>query len=322
MVMNFLIVKRTTPLYNIGKTLKKAVQTMIELLMKSSDNLETLLSVYPLESEIHVHFEAGIYQQKCRLKHHHLKLFGSKVGITKFVNADYSYKMHTDGLLYNTFRTYTMMLLGDDVELYDIEIENTSGFGFTIGQAVALHVLSMTARFVRCKLTGHQDTLFVGPLPTDLCERYDHFLPLEERTTSQTHHHFIDCTISGDVDFIFGSGTAYFESCHIIATSKGYIAAPSTDGATPYGLIFDRCIITSLSTEDDVYLARPWRDHGSAIFINCDFHGRFHPDRFEPWGKSFMRFLEYPYVQSSNSLPLSKEEGKRLKQYLSLHFNR
>ncbi len=322
MVMNFLIVKRTTPLYNIGKTLKKAVQTMIELLIKPTDDLETLLSGYPLDSEIHIHFEAGTYQQKCRLMHHHLKLYGSREGITKFVNADYSYKMHRDGLLYNTFRTYTMMLLGDDVELYDIEIENASGSGFTIGQGVALHVLSKTARFVRCKLIGHQDTLFVGPLPIDLCERYDHFLPLEERTPSQTHHHFQACTIVGDVDFIFGSGTAYFESCHIIAKSKGYIAAPSTDVSFPYGLIFDRSTITSLSTEHDVYLARPWRDHGSAIFLNCNFQGKFHPNRFEPWGKSFMRFFEYPYVHSSVGLPLIKEEEERLKQYLSLHFNR
>jgi pectinesterase len=322
MVMNFLIVKRTTPLYNIGKTLKKAVDTMIELFLKPDDDIQSIVNQYPLDEEIQIHLEAGVYTQKCRLKHNHLKLFGSTTGVTRIENADYSYKMHPDGLLYNTFRTYTIMLLGNHVELYDIEIANTSGSGLTIGQGVALSVLSRTAFFYRCKLMGHQDTLFIGPLPVDLCERYDHFLPLEERMTFQTHHHFVECTIEGDVDFIFGSGTAYFESCNIICSSKGYIAAPSTSQSFPYGLIFERCTIISLSSHHDVYLARPWRDHGSVIFFNCVYEGKFHGNRFDPWEKSCMRFFEYPDVHSNYSLPLSEEEEERLKQYLSLHFNR
>ncbi len=293
---------------------------MTKLFLTNQDAIESILNAYPLNEAIEVHLAPGIYHQKLRLKHHHLKIFGSKIGITRIVNADYSYKMHQDGLLYNTFRTATVLCLSKHVELYDLEIENASGSGFTIGQAVALSIYSEYAYLKRCKLIGHQDTLFSGPLPMDLCERYDHFLPIEERMTLQTHHHFSECTIEGDVDFIFGSGTAYFESSEIIAKSKGYIAAPSTYMTSPYGFIFNRCTIKSLSLSPDVYLARPWRKGGATLFMNCTFEGQFHPDRYEAWNQEWMRFYEFPYIHSTLGLPLKEEETERLKQYLVQHF--
>lgn len=295
---------------------------MIKLFLTNQDDIQQQLSEYPLNLEIHLFLASGIYHQKLKLKHHHLKIFGSKTGVTRIVFADYSYKMHRDGLLYNTFRTETVMLLGHHIEIYDLEIENAAGSGFTIGQAVALSIYSSYAYLENCKLIGHQDTLFSGPLPVDLCERYDQFLPIEERNTHQTHHHFKACTIEGDVDFIFGSGTAYFESCNIIATSKGYISAPSTYPSFPYGFIFDQCQIISRSNFEDVYLARPWRADGAALFLNCKFEGLFHPERFEAWNQSVMRFIEYPYVHSLLASPLREEETERLIRYLSLHFNR
>jgi len=295
---------------------------MTKLFLSNQDCIDSTLKSYPLDEEIHLYLESGVYQEKLILKHHNLKIYGSKTGITRIVNADYSYKMHQDGLLYNTFRTSTVMCLGKHIELYDLEIENTSGSGFTIGQAVALSIYSTEAYVKRCKLMGHQDTLFSGPLPVDLCERYDHFLPIEQRSSAQSHQHFSECTIIGDVDFIFGSGTAYFESCTIIAKSKGYIAAPSTDPSFPYGFVFDHCKFISLSNQSDVYLARPWRKGGASIFLNSSFEGLFHLNRFEAWNQDFMRFYEYPYVHSKLSLPLKEEETERLKQYLSLHFSR
>ncbi|SHM06278.1 pectinesterase family protein [Roseibium suaedae] len=56
------------------------------------------------------------------------------------------------------------------------------------------------------------------------------------------------CDIEGDVDFIFGQATAYFDKC--VIRSRGsraghaYVAAPSTDIRTTYGIVFHDCEFT------------------------------------------------------------------------------
>lgn len=144
---------------------------MISLHLKPIDNIQHILDGYPLEAKIEIFLEAGVYHQKLRLKHDHLMIHGSKTGETKICFNDYSYKMHEDGLLYNTFRSETVMILGDHVTLDHLTIENTSGRGFTIGQAVALTLYGNHTNIHHVTLIGSQDTLFIGPLPKDLCER-------------------------------------------------------------------------------------------------------------------------------------------------------
>ncbi|PKK93447.1 MAG: hypothetical protein CVV61_04575 [Tenericutes bacterium HGW-Tenericutes-6] len=285
---------------------------MITLHLNPSDQIQTILDDYPLDEKIEIFLEAGVYHQKLRLKHHHLKISGSKTKETLITNGDYSYKMHEDGLLYNTFRTETVMILGDYVTLEHLTIENHSGRGLTIGQAVALTLYGTHTRIDHVILKGHQDTLFIGPLPKDLCERYDHFLPIEERKSLTTEHLFTHTTIYGDVDFIFGSGTAYFLNCHIIATNQGYIAAPSTYEDAPYGFVFMDSLIES-KTLEPVTLARPWRAHGATHFINCTFKGSFSHHRYDAWDKDTFRFFESPYQGHPLSKPIKEEEIEQLR---------
>ncbi|MCR3905632.1 MAG: pectinesterase family protein [Tenericutes bacterium] len=293
---------------------------MIKLYLNPTDNIQEIMNGYPLSETLEIHLEPGVYVQKLRIKHNHLKIIGSKSRQSVISYNDYSYKMHEDGLLYNTFRTPTVMILGDYVELNHLTIENTAGSGLTIGQAIALSLYGNHTRVINCKLLGHQDTLFVGPLPIDLTKRYDDFLPIEERQTKPLHHYFKHCYIEGDVDFIFGSGTALFHQSTIVALSKGYIAATSTYQSMPYGLIFSECQIIS-KTIDEVYLARPWRDYGSSIFINSTFTGHFAKQRYDTWEKSNYRFFEYPYIESMYSMELKTEGMEQLKLYILDNFN-
>ena len=115
--------------------------------------------------------------------HHHLKIIGHPHQETKIVYADYSYKMHDDGLLYNTFRTATLHLFGHHIHLEHLTIENDAGCGLTIGQAVSLAIYGKHAFIKDCYIKGYQDTLFIGPLPEDLIQRYDGFLSNHQLTS-------------------------------------------------------------------------------------------------------------------------------------------
>jgi len=293
---------------------------MISLNLKPQDNIQEILDGYPLNEEITLYLEAGTYIQKLRLKHNHLKIFGSTTGETIITFNDYSYKMHEDGLLYNTFRTSTVMILGDHCELRNLTIQNHAGSHFTIGQAIALTLYGNHTKLTDCRLLGHQDTIFLGPLPKDLCERYDHFLPLEERHNRHLHHFFDHCYIEGDVDFIFGSGTALFNHCEIISIGKGFISAPSTYQTFAYGIIFHRCKIKNHFLEP-IILARPWREYGSTIFSYCEFEGLIDSLRYDAWDKTNIRFYEIPYISSLLSKELVIEEVEQLNSYCLAHFN-
>ncbi|MBE0701117.1 MAG: pectin methylesterase, partial [Acholeplasmataceae bacterium] len=238
------------------------------------DSIQGNLDRYPLNEKIKIYLEPGIYHQKLRLEHHHLQLINKSASEVVLTMDDFAYKLHRDGLLYNTFRTPTVTVLGDHVEFHNITIKNDAGSGPTVGQAIALSLYGNQTCLYNCRIIGFQDTLFIGPLPVDLTERYNLFLPPEERKTTSTRHFFKNCRIEGDVDFIFGSGTALFSDCTIVAKQKGYICAPSTYESNPFGFIFYACTIENLSNHP-VYLGRPWRSHGAISFLNCTFKGLY-----------------------------------------------
>ncbi|MBR1582319.1 MAG: hypothetical protein IJ663_01020 [Spirochaetales bacterium] len=120
------------------------------------------------------------------------------------------------------------------------------------------------ATFTRCTFISWQDTLF-----TDCAES-----------------RFEDCTIYGNIDFIFGRSHAVFENCTIISTGTGFVSAPSTSENKAEGLCFRGCTITCTEDVPDrsVYLARPWHpserdDTNSCVsFINCRLDRHIHPD--------------------------------------------
>lgn len=81
--------------------------------------------------------------------------------------GDYGYEIMPDGIKRGTFRSYTFFVHAADVTLRNLTIENTAGDSKTHGQAIALY--AECDRFVAeyCRILGHQDTLFTGPLPPE-----------------------------------------------------------------------------------------------------------------------------------------------------------
>jgi pectinesterase len=134
------------------------------------------------------------------------------------------------------------------------------------------------------ELFGHQDTLFI-----------DRGLSLFRR-----------CRVQGSVDFVFGAGRSVLQNCEIVSRFRpgkprqGYIAAPSTPAAQPFGLVFHDCRLTKEREvpPSSVVLGRPWRPAkqfddgrygdpgavGHAAFIRCWMDDHVSADGWDEMG--------------------------------------
>jgi pectinesterase len=138
--------------------------------------------------------------------------------------------------------------------------------------AVALLLQGDEQAFQNCKFLGYQDTLY----------------------TKGGRAYFKNCTVSGDIDFIFANGTSVFNNSTINLDSDhsgGTITAASTDKRTSNGLVFLNSTVTNTPVHgntvidsqnaasstplpaNNMYLGRPWGwqqagGDASTVFIN------------------------------------------------------
>lgn len=262
----------------------------------------------------------GIYEEKVEITTDGISITGESQNGVIITNHDYYHKIMSDYNECNTFRTYTLYIGANDVRLSNLTIKNASTPSHTYGQAVALHAAGTRLEISNVTLISAQDTLFTGPLPPNLIERYQGFLPPYLLQNTPAIQRYTKCTIYGDVDFIFGGATALFEECNIISISRnlqdarepnGYIAAPSHLESVKFGYLFLNCNIQAESMVSNVYLARPWRDYGCAAFINCSLSEHINPLGFNRWGNTnrdkTARFYEYsPNADTSKREPWAK----------------
>jgi len=236
-----------------------------------------------------------------------LTIVGRGADQTKIVWDDYAKKIDSLGREYNTFRTWTVAVCADGVSMSGLSIVNDALRPEEKGQEVALTVYGDDFSMERCALSSTQDTLFLGPLPRDLIQRYDGFLPDPLRRDIPCRQVFRDCLIEGTVDFIFGCGEALFEDCEIRslvdARGCGYLAAPAHALEQTEGFRFRRCRLTAQDgvAPGSVFLARPWRDYGLCVFEDCEIQGEhISPLGFDKWNDTrrdqTARFFESPPV--------------------------
>ena len=262
------------------------------------DSIQKALAMMK-ENDVLIQVGEGTFYEKIKLTTANVTIRGVSPEKTVLVYDDYALKIHADGKEYNTFRTYTLMILANNVTLENITIENKSGPGKLFGQAVALSMIGDMISLNNVILKGCQDTLFLGPLPRDLITRYQNFLPKDELIFPKNHRYFItNSKIIGDVDFIFGTGNAFFKDCEIIShATPGYITAPATEQDDFYGFTFIDCHFISENSQANTYLARPWRDYGKAVFINSLFGHHILEEGWDRWNNSerdkTCRFYEY-----------------------------
>ena len=253
-----------------------------------------------------IHLTAGEYRTKSSISVPGLTLLGDGADRTRIVWDDYAKKLDDTGKEYNTFRTWTLAVCADGVAIKDLSIVNDALYPETKGQEVALTVYGDDFTMERCRLTSTQDTLFLGPLPADLIQRYEGFLPDMLRRDKPCAQWFTDCLIEGTVDFIFGCGKALFENCEIRSLydvrGVGYAAAPAHAPEQTEGFTFRSCRFTAAEgvADGSIWLARPWRDYGLCVFDHCAYGPHIAPLGFDKWNDTdrdrTARFYETPPV--------------------------
>ena len=208
-----------------------------------------------LPKRITVRIKKGIYKEKISIPStlSNVTLLGEDGTIISY--DDYSGKGK-----FETFDSYTLKVMGNDITLENLIIENTAG---RVGQAVALHIEGDRCVMRKCRFLGNQDTIFASG--------------------ENARQHFVNCYIEGTVDFIFGSSTALFENCTIHSKLNGYVSAASTPNWVNYGYVFKNCKLTAEANVDKVFLGRPWRSFAKTVFINCELGKHIVSSGWDNW---------------------------------------
>lgn len=244
-----------------------------------------------LHDEKEIFIKNGIYDEVVSLRRDDVIIRGESRENTIITHGNSAKMKDENGEPLGTFRSYTFIALGDNITLENMSIINSAGSSPDIGQAVALYTEGDMITVRNCQLSGHQDTLFVGPLPMKANSAKGFLGPTENFPRVLRHQLFENCIIEGDVDFIFGSAVAYFDNCIIRCLDRkytspgGYIAAPSTYEGYRYGFVFNHCKIVGEDAKERFYLARPWRMYAKIAILNSEIGDCIMDCGYSPWNK-------------------------------------
>jgi pectinesterase len=259
---------------------------------KEFDGMEVVINIAP-----------GTYNEKLVVSQDHISFVGTDEKNTRIGYGDGAFEILSDGIKRGTFRTQSILLDGDFFHAKNITFYNSAGQGTEFGQAIAMYGDGDQLIFENCRFESYQDTIFIAPLPKKEIQPGGFRGPKEFAPRRLSRQLYKDCYIVGNVDFIFGSGIAYFENCEIAMVNRdrdvaGYVTAPSTYEGQKYGFVFNHCNFTNIDCPPrSAYLGRPWRDYAKSVILNSkiDNHikteGWFDWNKKDAWDKMF--FAEY-----------------------------
>jgi pectin methylesterase-like acyl-CoA thioesterase/acetyl esterase/lipase len=223
-----------------------------------------------------IYIKNGVYREKIMLAESkkQVTLIGEDPERTIIMYDDFASKKNIFGEEKGTSGSASFYVYGTDFTAINICFENTSG---PIGQAVAMYVLGDRTTFLNCKFIGFQDTLYAAG--------------------NGARQYYRNCYIEGTTDFIFGSGTAWFENCHIHGKVNSYITAANTPQHIKYGYIFNNCKVTTEKNVSKLYLGRPWRPYAMTLFMNTQLPESIASEGWHNWDNKnnelTVRYMEY-----------------------------
>ena len=237
-----------------------------------------------------IYIKKGIYKERVEVRKNNISFVGESTDDTIITESYYARMIMPDGSKRGTFRSYTFFVYADNFTASNLTFENAAGFGDEFGQAIAVYAEGDNITFRNCKILGHQDTLFTGPLPMKEKQPGGFTGPTIDGMRRVVHQLYEDCYIAGEIDFIFGSATAYFKNCTLFALNRNqeinaYYTAPSTYEGQAFGYVFESCTFTGNCPPKSVALSRPWRIHAKTVLLNCNYSDQIIDEGFTDWNK-------------------------------------
>ncbi|RYY40130.1 MAG: T9SS type A sorting domain-containing protein [Chitinophagaceae bacterium] len=164
-----------------------------------------------------------------------------------------------------------------DFSALNITFANYYGDG---SQAVAILVNNDRASFKNCRFLGNQDTLYI-------------------KGAGNPRAYFNKCYVDGNIDFIFGSAIAVFDSCTIFPKARtvagnSFITAANTPAGQNYGLVFRNTRIAN-NGFTTYFLGRPWQNSNTSTpqllnnrttFLNTTMGYSIAPEGWTIWDAS------------------------------------
>ena len=237
-----------------------------------------------------IYIKKGIYKERVEVRKNNISFVGESTDDTIITESYYARMIMPDGSKRGTFRSYTFFVYADNFTASNLTFENAAGFGDEFGQAIAVYAEGDNITFRNCKILGHQDTLFTGPLPMKEKQPGGFTGPTIDGIRRVVHQLYEDCYIAGEIDFIFGSATAYFKNCTLFALNRNqeinaFYTAPSTYEGQAFGYVFESCTFTGNCPPKSVALSRPWRIHAKTVLLNCSYSDQIIDEGFTDWDK-------------------------------------
>lgn len=161
----------------------------------------------------------------------------------------------------------------NDLYMENITIEHKDGIT-TSGQRPALNPAGDRNVYNGIRLRSKQDT----------------------QVTGGNRSFYYKSTIEGDVDFICGGGTHWFEECKLVSVAEGYLVAPNHLATEPYGYIFNNNTITAVT---GYYLGRPWQNAPRAVYLNTTMVNEPNTQGWASMGTVPALFAEYNSVNAN-----------------------
>lgn len=254
--------------------------------------IDSLRDLGPGEALVYI--KAGTYHEKIEIRSskHHITIQGENRENTIITHDDYSGKIDecTQEKM-TTFNSYTFLVVGDDIKIENITIQNSS---CNQGQAVALHVEGDRFIMKNSNILGCQDTLYTA--------------------TNQSRQYYENCHIEGTTDFIFGQATVVFQNCTIKNLTDSYSTAAATDKENPYGYVFFDCELIAKEGVTKAYLGRPWRPYAKTVFITSNIGKHIVPEGWHAWpgDKMFPDKEKTAYYAEFNNQGEGAEHSKRV----------
>jgi pectinesterase len=184
-----------------------------------------------------------------------------------------------NGNQYGTDCSATVSVAGNGFSAYGITFQNSfdpaANPQITSPQAVAVKTVADRVTYAGDRFLGLQDTVFASsyadPFTPEEC-----FAPGGPPATSPSgqaspppsRQLYYDDYITGDVDFLCGSGTAVFDrdTIDVLGHPGGTVSAPDTVAGQPHGYLITHSAIVNGPgnlAAASYYLARPWIHTGT-----------------------------------------------------------